>query len=756
MYAAGVFNGVSNVTPSHRAAIPTPWMLQILPKPGSVVQGAALDLRRGVFLNRTAFAPGTPGCLGGGVVEQRFLASSCHLDLLLWQVSLVEGAGPCGVDVEWRLPLPAMTLGDFASPAWAASSGGAGLFAANAISAEVPGQAVRSVALALQHRGVAAPGDSMTGSRTGAVTLTAGNRTASFPAAVHSDLDSADPAETALRRSELYRDSDGDALRRCSEGDWEQSRWRSGVEVGGNASVAAALNSSMFHLLAAGAAEWPFSYSPSGLGFGGMERARPPGGKELSVGYNGHSFWDADLWIGKGLALLRPDLAGMIVEYRAARLAEARRRAVGYGFLGASWPWESAFTGVDCVVEPNIEGIYEQHISADVALGLRWLYRLTGNRTWLERVAWPMLEPTCAFWHCRFRRTGAVGGPVPPGGPRCGPKDGSGNFTVWDVQPPDEHAGVVNSSIYTNAAAAATLRFCVDAAAVLGRSHAIPAAEYAAIADAVYLPISRTLWPGHAVHPEFDGYSGQSVNQASVTLIQWPLEWPGVPDDVLQADLAYYASKVPFDGMFTGDSSLSVAALQLGNRTLADAQWQLGLLHDNTPFGVWKERAATIGNPNFLTGVGGMLQNVLNGFLGLRAPGDGTLRLLAPSLPRHTTSLVARGLAFAGRRLRVGVNASGSVCARTMPGFDSRLQDFRVCCGRGCPARWAPDARRSHLSVASNSTAGHLLSGRLSGAEGAHGLVLVDANGIAQPILADSDVCAQSVPGAFLEVRPER
>ena len=71
MYMGGVFNGLSNYTPSHRAAIPSTVNVQ-LPCDASaagaaVFTGAALDLRRAAFYNRTRF---TVGPCAGATVQQ--------------------------------------------------------------------------------------------------------------------------------------------------------------------------------------------------------------------------------------------------------------------------------------------------------------------------------------------------------------------------------------------------------------------------------------------------------------------------------------------------------------------------------------------------------------------------------------------------------------------------------------------------------------------------------------------------------------
>ena len=48
-------------------------------------------------------------------------------------------------------------------------------------------------------------------------------------------------------------------------------------------------------------------YSPSPMGLSGL-------------GYNGHVFWDTDLWMFPALLVLHPDIAKSLVEYRFRRL----------------------------------------------------------------------------------------------------------------------------------------------------------------------------------------------------------------------------------------------------------------------------------------------------------------------------------------------------------------------------------------------------------------------------------------------------
>ena len=70
-----------------------------------------------------------------------------------------------------------------------------------------------------------------------------------------------------------------------------------------------------------------------------------------------------ETWQFPPLLLLQPDLASGALQYRLDRLPQAIQRSSEYGFVGADWPWESAFSGVDTTTSPNIEGWYEHHIS---------------------------------------------------------------------------------------------------------------------------------------------------------------------------------------------------------------------------------------------------------------------------------------------------------------------------------------------------------------------------------------------------------
>ena len=95
----------------------------------------------------------------------------------------------------------------------------------------------------------------------------------------------------------------------------------------------------------------------------------------------------------------------------------------------------------------------------------------------------------------------------------------------------------------------------------------------------MHLPVVE-LQEGLRVHPEFDGYTTKvrpNINQADVALMQYPLGLQ-MDGEVAKNDLVFYqarSSGPSTAGFYTGDSAYSIAWLQLGNRSAADAQFDL-------------------------------------------------------------------------------------------------------------------------------------------------------------------------------------
>jgi len=136
--------------------------------------------------------------------------------------------------------------------------------------------------------------------------------------------------------------------------------------------------------------------------------------KTLSgFGYNGHVFWDTELFILPPLALLQPDLTRRMLMYRYHNLPGARAKAKEAGYEGAMYPWESTDTGEettprwtnpDPVTGERIRiwtGDHEQHISTDITYALLKYWRWTGEDEWFAQYGAEIVLDTAKFWGSR-------------------------------------------------------------------------------------------------------------------------------------------------------------------------------------------------------------------------------------------------------------------------------------------------------------------------------------------------------------------
>jgi trehalose/maltose hydrolase-like predicted phosphorylase len=435
---------------------------------------------------------------------------------------------------------------------------------------------------------------------------------------VATSTETGDPLTLARRQSSDASGTGFAALHIEDRAAWLKL-WAGRVDVLGNPQLATEVNASEFYLWSNTRPDSDWSISPAGLS---------------SNGYDGHIFWDAETWMHPALLAQHPDLAAGMDAYRYERLAAARAHAAETGNQGARFPWESALDGTEQIPPPvsiNSEGLYEQHITADIALAQWQYYLATGDRTWLADRGWPVLEGAATFWAGR-----AV-------------KGADGNYHIRHVTGPDEENPNVDDEAYTNVAAATTLRIASAAARLLGES---APTSWQTIADGLVVPVKS------GIHPEFDGYQGQMVKQADVTMLQYPWSQPMSPD-VAQHDLNYYVPRSDPDGPSMSDAINSIDTSALGSPGCASYTYTLRSIE---PFmrDVFDQFSETRdgGAFTFMTGIGGFLQEFLYGYSGLRIGAHSVT--LDPSLTSQLTGVVLHGLAWHGRRFTVSVGQTNT------------------------------------------------------------------------------------------------
>ncbi|HRH60457.1 MAG TPA: glycoside hydrolase family 65 protein, partial [Chitinophagaceae bacterium] len=263
---------------------------------------------------------------------------------------------------------------------------------------------------------------------------------------------------------------------------WD-SLWTSDIIVDGDAQAQQDIHSMLYHLYSF--TREGTAYSPSPMGLSGL-------------GYNGHVFWDTELWMYPALLVLHPEMAKSMIEYRYQRLDAAKRNAFSHGYKGAMYPWESAETGVEETPVWALSGPFEHHITADVAIAAWNYYSVTQDKQWLREKGWPILSATADFWASRVER------------------NGSGHYDIKNVVAADEWAENVDNNAFTNGAAKVNLMAATEAAKILG----IPAnADWKLVADNI--PILK--FPDGTTK-EHAAYNGEGIKQGDVNLLPYPLK----------------------------------------------------------------------------------------------------------------------------------------------------------------------------------------------------------------------------------------
>ncbi|HZH37890.1 MAG TPA: glycoside hydrolase family 65 protein [Flavisolibacter sp.] len=382
---------------------------------------------------------------------------------------------------------------------------------------------------------------------------------------------------------------------------WDEL-WKSDIQITGDPQAQQDVHSMLYHLYSFVREGTALSPSPMGLS---------------GLGYNGHVFWDTELWMYPALLVMKPELAKSMIEYRFQRLDAARRNAFSKGFKGAMFPWESADTGVEETPVWALSGPFEHHITADVAIAAWNYYAVTQDKGWLRERGWPILSATADFWASRVER------------------NGPGRYDIKNVVAADEWAENVDNNAFTNAAAKANLQFATQAASLLGIA---PDPDWLHVAQNI--PVLKME---NGVTKEHATYKGEGIKQADVNLLAYPLKEVTDPK-AIQRDVDYYETRVPNEG--TPAMTQAVFTLlhaRLGNREKA-LHWFRDAYLPNLlpPFRVIAETKGGT-NPYFATGAGGILQAVIMGFGGVEITPTG-LTQIKTVLPKGWTGLTITGV----------------------------------------------------------------------------------------------------------------
>lgn len=436
---------------------------------------------------------------------------------------------------------------------------------------------------------------------------------------------------------------------------WLEPFWAAlDLHVPGQTEIERALRFGLFHVQQAVARDGSGSAAAKGLS---------------GEGYEGHFFWDAEVFMLPALVLIAPQLARSMLVYRYRTLdrARAHARELDHG-EGALYAWRT-ISGAECSAYfPG--GSAQYHINADIAWAIRVYVDASGDEEFMRDAGAEMLLETARIWmqigHFSARRGGA--------------------FCIHEVTGPDEYSALVDNNHYTNRMAQRHLR---DAAAIadwmaarhpqawvtlrqrIGLREQEPA-QWRRAADAMHLPVDAAL----GIYPQDDGfldrprlpeallshgegplllrlhpltiYRHQVCKQAD-TVLALALAGAEVDAELKRRTLEYYEQVTVHDSTLSA-SSFAVLAAAVGqvakaeHYLMASLRIDLDDLHGNTGHGV------------HLAAMAGSWLALSQGFAGLRVERDAIA--FAPRCPEHWQGY-RFGVQWRGAHLRLTVDRTG-------------------------------------------------------------------------------------------------
>ena len=420
------------------------------------------------------------------------------------------------------------------------------------------------------------------------------------------------------------------------------------VQVDGDPTIQQAVRFALFHVLQAGARSEQRAITAKGL---------------TGPGYDGHSFWDTELYALPVLTATYPRAARDALTWRHSIMDLARDRAATLGLQGVAFPWRT-IRGQECSAYWPA-GTAAFHINADIANAAMRLVHWTGDAEFARSQALPILAETARLWMS------------------LGYQGEDGKFHIDGVTGPDEYSAVVDDNTFTNLMAARNLRDAAELCRLYpdeARHREVAEAEMNAwlgAADVVAMPFDtlrnvhqqdlgstdREVWDFETTaandayplllhSPYFDIYRKQVVKQCDLVMA---LHWCGdsfTPQEKALA-FAYY------EPLTVRDSSLSactqaVIAAEVGHLELAHDYVTEGALVD------LRDLAKNTRDGVHIAALAGTWLALVAGFGGMRDHG-GRLTF-APRLPATLD-----GLSFAvrwrGGKVRVQITHDAATYA---------------------------------------------------------------------------------------------
>ncbi|MBV8522153.1 MAG: glycoside hydrolase family 65 protein, partial [Acetobacteraceae bacterium] len=383
--------------------------------------------------------------------------------------------------------------------------------------------------------------------------------------------------------------------------------------------------------------------------------------------YEGHYFWDTEIYLLPFLIYTSPRIARKLLIFRYKMLPQARARARELGHRGAMFPWRT-ISGEEASAY-YAAGTAQYHINADIMYAMGKYVRATGDESFLWEYGAEMLVETARLWLGLGFYSDRKGG----------------KFCINSVTGPDEYNTVVNNNAYTNLMARENLRYAAEVVGSLRASKpdvyqalvdktALEAQEIDAwirAADRMYLPydeglgiipqddsfLDREPWdfkntpadhyPLLLFYHPLEIYRKQVIKQADVVLALFLLG-DAFSMEEKKRNFEFY------NAFTTGDSSLSscveaIIAAQIGDLDKTIRYGMAALLMDLADVG------GNVKDGCHIASMGGTWMMLAYGFGGMR-DGDGTLSFWPRRAPEGN-AILRFPVTYRGQMLEIEIGS---------------------------------------------------------------------------------------------------
>ena len=365
--------------------------------------------------------------------------------------------------------------------------------------------------------------------------------------------------------------------------------------------------------------------------------------------YEGHYFWDTEIYVMPFLIYTAPRIAKNLLHFRHSMLDKARQRAREVNQKGALFPWRT-INGEEASAY-YAAGTAQYHINADIVYALRKYVEATGDTAFLYDGGAEILVETARLWldlgFYSLRK--------------------DGKFCLHGVTGPDEYNTVVNNNAFTNLMARENLWWAVATIETLQRE----APElYSLLVDKTGLECSEIeAWKkaANAMYVPYDEATG-IIPQDDNFMDDKPWDFANTPPDkyplllfyhplviyrhrvIKQADVvlalfllgdefslqAKQRNFAYYEPLTTGDSSLSacveaIVAFEIGEMEKARQYTQAALLMD------LGDAAGNVHDGCHIAAIGGSWMIPVYGIAGMRDY-DGHLSF-NPRMPQQVKRL---------------------------------------------------------------------------------------------------------------------